>query len=41
MKEKTARLLVFIVACNAEQTIESVLRRIPESLLEHSGQPLL
>ena len=35
MKEKTARLLVFIVAYNAEQTIESVLRRIPESLLEH------
>lgn len=34
VKEKTARLLVFIVAYNAEQTIESVLRRIPESLAD-------
>ena len=31
MKKKT-KLLIFIVAYNAEKTIESVIKRIPKSL---------
>ena len=33
--ERLGRLLIFIVAYNAERTIEDVLRRIPTSLAEH------
>ncbi|MBP7926525.1 MAG: hypothetical protein KAZ13_01510, partial [Desulfobulbus sp.] len=32
--ERRGRLLIFIVAYNAERTIEDVLRRIPASLAE-------
>jgi glycosyltransferase involved in cell wall biosynthesis len=35
------RLLIFVVAYNAEKTIEKVLRRIPESLHSDSGEVLI
>src|SRR3954464_14067673 len=35
MADVKQRLLVFIVAYNAERTIEKTLRRIPPSLLDH------
>lgn len=38
---KQPRLLIFIVAYNAEKTIESVLTRIPESLLEYDTEVLI
>src|ERR1035438_7048999 len=35
------RVLIFIVAYNAERTIEQVLRRIPSALLEHDTEVLI
>jgi len=39
--ESKKRVLIFIVAYNAERTIEQVLRRIPASLLEHDTEVLI
>jgi glycosyltransferase involved in cell wall biosynthesis len=35
------RILIFVVAYNAEKTIQSVIRRIPASLAEHDTQILI
>src|SRR5437868_15466440 len=36
-----ARVLIFIVAYNAERTIQSVLRRIPSELSQHDTHVLI
>jgi glycosyltransferase involved in cell wall biosynthesis len=40
-RQSRKRVLIFIVAYNAEKTIQSVIRRIPRSLAEHETEILI
>ena len=41
MQESPKRILIFIVAYNAERTIENVISRIPSSLSDYDAEILI